>query len=327
MKPRTKGARSVALLGPQHQEPNLKDVVAAIRGKGPYVLVAAGWEEREAETSALEEHLGAKVTNLGLWPACETAFERDPKLRDLMFSRYDRMQDLARIYRVRLSAELGALRALIAEAARLGDDDDLVAESLAPAFEALQDLDDHHASRVAALNDRVFAEAAESAEVQRVRDQVRATLDGAGTFLVAGGHVGILYNRMRLFGVCEALPAACPVVGWSAGAMVLTERIVLFHDSPPQGEGDAEVHGPGFGIAPGVVPLPHASTRLRLDDPTRVSLLARRFSPDPCFALDDGEWVVSEAGGPWTVGAGERRARRLEETGAVEPRKVAEVTP
>ena len=41
------------------------------------MLVAAGWEEREAETAALEKHLGAPVANLSLWPACEAAFEAD----------------------------------------------------------------------------------------------------------------------------------------------------------------------------------------------------------------------------------------------------------
>ncbi|MDG1490758.1 MAG: Type 1 glutamine amidotransferase-like domain-containing protein, partial [Planctomycetota bacterium] len=142
--------------------------------------------------------------------------------------------------------------------------------------------------------------------------EIAEILDGAGTLLVAGGHVGILYNRMRLFGVRDALPASTPVVGWSAGAMVLTDRILLFHDSPPQGPGDAEFLGPGLGMAPGVVVLPHASRRLDLAHRGRVALLARRLAPELVVALDDGDRL--EAGADGWSGEG---ARRLTPAGAV----------
>ena len=70
--------------------------------------------------------------------------------------------------------------------------------------------------------------------------------------------------------------------------MALGERIVLFHDSPPQGAGHAEVLRSGLGLYAGIVALPHARRRLKLDDPDRVSLFARRFAPDRCLAFDDG---------------------------------------
>jgi hypothetical protein len=102
---------------------------------------------------------------------------------------------------------------------------------------------------------------------------------------IAGGHVGALLHRLRLFDVV-GLHGARPVIAWSAGAMVCSERIVLFHDSPPQGAGDAEVYERGLGLVPGVVALPHARARLMLDDRARVSLFARRFAPARPFALD-----------------------------------------
>jgi hypothetical protein len=77
-----------------------------------------------------------------------------------------------------------------------------------------------------------------------------------------------------------------PVIGWSAGAMVLGERVVLFHDHPPQGPGYPEVFEIGIGLHRGVIPLPHASRRLDLDDPLRVQLFARRFRPAQCVVLD-----------------------------------------
>ncbi|MEM9383186.1 MAG: hypothetical protein AAGB93_24775 [Planctomycetota bacterium] len=302
--------RRIALLGPQHQSPTLRGVLDAIEANGPFALVSAGWQEREAETGALEEHLGARVTNLDLWPATEDAFEADHVLRQRMFDRFDRMRDLARVYGIRLAAELDALRALLGRTDPAAPDD-VVGPALGPAFEALEALDAHHAARVGELNDEVFAAAAAHDVVQRERDRVAGLLDGAGTLLVAGGHVGILYNRMRMFGVHESLGAATDVVGWSAGAMVLTERILLFHDSPPQGPGDAEVHGPGFGLARGIVALPHASTRLELGDRARVSLLARRLAPDLVVALDDGQSVTSakpgaRGAGGWELGDGAR---------------------
>lgn len=300
----TAAPRPLALLGPQHDRPTLRDVLQRAGAAGPYVLVSAGWEERESETGRLEAHLGEEVTSLDLWPRCEAAFEEDEGLRGAMFDRHDRMKALAALYRVRLSAELAAARELMARTSP-GAEDALVDPSLDLACRALRELDDHHCARVEALNEEVFGAAAARESLRRDREAIAEALAGAGTLLVAGGHVGILYNRMRLFGVREALPAGTPVVGWSAGAMVLTDRILLFHDSPPQGPGDAEVLGPGLGMAPGVVCLPHASRRLDLGDAGRVALLARRLAPDLVVALDDGESLLSR-GDAWT-GAGARR--------------------
>ena len=61
--------------------------------------------------------------------------------------------------------------------------------------------------------------------------------------------------------------------------MALGQRVVLFHDSPPQGFGNAEVWGPGLGLYTGVLVFPHAQRRLALEDAGRVAILARRFQP------------------------------------------------
>ena len=65
-------------------------------------------------------------------------------------------------------------------------------------------------------------------------------------------------HRMRLFRLSNSLLDK-PVIAWSAGAMVLGERIVLFHDTPPQGSAWAEVMEQGFGLLPDLVPRPHAA--------------------------------------------------------------------
>ncbi len=79
-----------------------------------------------------------------------------------------------------------------------------------------------------------------------------------------------------------------PVFAWAGGAMVVTERVVLFHDSPPQGAGNAEILDAGLGLVPGLVALPDPRLRLRLDDRERVGLFAGRFAPAACVAMDHG---------------------------------------
>jgi hypothetical protein len=64
--------------------------------------------------------------------------------------------------------------------------------------------------------------------------------------------------------------------------------VVLYHDSPPQGPGNPEVLESGLGLVRGVIPLPHARVRLRLDDPQRVARFAMRFAPARCVAMDEG---------------------------------------
>lgn len=307
----TAAPRPLALLGPQHDRPTLREVLDRMGAAGPYVLVSAGWEERESETGRLEAHLGEPVRSLDLWPRCEAAFESDADLRHVMFDRHDRMKELSALYRIRLAAELSAARELMGRT-RPDGEDSLVAPSVDLACRALRELDDHHCARVGALNEETFGRVAGRESLRSGRAEIAETLAGAGTLLVAGGHVGILYNRMRLFGVAESLPAATPVVGWSAGAMALTDRILLFHDSPPQGPGDAEILGPGLGLAPGVVALPHASRRLDLADRGRVALLARRLGPELVVALDDGDGIIAESDGWSALGA-----RRLSTAGGV----------
>jgi hypothetical protein len=92
-------------------------------------------------------------------------------------------------------------------------------------------------------------------------------------------------------------------MAWSAGAMVVSDRIVLFHDSPPQGRGNAEVFGAGLGLFPGVVVLPHARRRLMFHNHDRTSVFARRFAGATCIALDERCWVKFE-GARWTTGPG-----------------------
>jgi hypothetical protein len=101
--------------------------------------------------------------------------------------------------------------------------------------------------------------------------------------------------------------------------MAISERVVLFHDLPMHGAGWPELLEEGLAMVKGVVPLPHAHRRLKLDDGVRVALMARRFAPALCAALDDGASLVVQPDG-WKAGPG---ARRLTPEGAVQPMEAA----
>jgi hypothetical protein len=112
--------------------------------------------------------------------------------------------------------------------------------------------------------------------------------------VVAGGHVGVLLHVLRLFAV--SVPPL--VIAWSAGAMALTERVLLFHDRAAHGPSHAEFLDAGLGWLRGCVLLPHARRRLRTDDPLRMAELAVRAAPACCVVLDDGVRLDLDTGLP-----------------------------
>jgi hypothetical protein len=79
-----------------------------------------------------------------------------------------------------------------------------------------------------------------------------------------------------------------PVITWSAGAMALSPRVVLFGDHAPYGHPDPEFYAAGLGLYAQGVPFPHARRRLRLTDHDRRQLLVARLAPYPGLLLDEG---------------------------------------
>ena len=305
--------RPVTLLGPQRLSPTL---VHAIRGagvEGEVAVVTAGWQEREEEVDELRDHLGGGVVNLRLYARAEEVFRRDRALARAHRQRQDRLQRMQELYRLRLAHALDAARELLT---RRGDPEVVNPEREA-AVAAIRELDRVHLERVRAVHGELEAamKPLERPAVARQRAELQRLLDGCAAFAVAGGHVALLLNRLRLFGIAEMV-AGKPVFAWSGGAMVLGERLVLFHDDPPQGSGNAEVLEAGLGLYGGLLPLPHARRRLKLDEPLRVGLFARRFGDLACVALDDGA-ILRREEGRWRPVGGDG-ARRLLPDGTVE---------
>lgn len=285
MTPALPGQTTLTLLGPQMPDPSLREVVGKLALSPPFACVSAGWQEREGELDELRAHLGADVEDLRVYALTETVFAADAELRGAHRRRQARLQELQDVYRLRLQHAKQAARELF----ELDGDPRVLRPARRQAIATIRRLDRAHLQAIRAIHAEFDAEIAPLSRpaVARAIEIVRNRVAVAGAVLIAGGHVAALANRLRLLGGASLFTGK-PVIAWSAGAMVASETVVLFHDSPPQGAGNVEVFEEGLGLARGVVPLPHAQTRLRLHDTTRVALVARRFAPSVCATLEAG---------------------------------------
>ncbi len=302
----------ITVLGPQYRRPNLAEAVRARGLRGPLLAITAGWQEREGELEDLSTHLGQQVEDLGLYHLAEQLFAADPALAQAHRERQRLLQELRELYLLRLGHAKATLRALFEH----DGDPRHVVPARRQALGALRRLDKDHfraVARVHAEHERSWGVEARPA-LQHAVQQLRLKIARAAGVLIAGGHVAVLMNRLRLFGAQRWL-AGQPIVAWSAGSMVLGSAVVLFHDQPPQGAGNVEVFDTGLGLLPALQLFPDGSRRLKLDQPTRVALLARRFAPKRCLVLDEGACLHLGSGpAPAPVGV-----RRLLRSGSVRP--------
>jgi hypothetical protein len=280
-------SRAVTLLGPQRR-PTLDEV---LQPSGPDALIAtvtAGWQERERDDAELHELLRCRSVNLGLYERWLDVLDRDREYAVAEREHRAVLDELQQFYLVQLDH---ALRAAY-ELAQHHDGHPRTRESaLVDALGVVTVVDQHHVVRMQEVR-QAFYDAWRPQErpvVAEHRAAVQHTLETSEALVVAGGHVGVMVRVLHLFHVAPYLPQR--VVAWSAGAMALTERVVLFHDNAPQGPAQTEVFDEGLGLVRGLVLLPHARRRLHLDDLTRMSVLSRRFAPAHCVVLDDGTRV------------------------------------
>lgn len=302
---------AIVLLGPQRLQRTLGAAVEEAGTDGDFAAVTAGWEEREDEIDELRAHLDRNVVNLRLYARAEEVFREDREFADAHRARRLRLRELATLHRIRLDALERATRKLL----RAEGDPSIAEPEREAAIDDLRRLDAHQRRRIAEIHDEFDARwrPQERDSVARHAREIAALMGSCGALAIAGGNVAVLLHRLRLFGV-QTMVRRHDVFAWSAGAMACSEEIVLFHDDPPQGSGHPEVFGEGLGLARGVLPLPHASKRLRLGDRLRVSTFARRFAPLACVAMDRGHGLAWRDGA-WRPAAG--GARRLDASGEV----------
>lgn len=284
---------TVVLLGPQTVS---VDAGRALRDLGvtrEVALITAGWQEREGEDEDLVARLGVSARNLRLHKRSEEVFAEDQELTVAYKARQERLRHMQDFYRIRLDHADDAAEAIAVRHV----EPELLAQEWKVSVEVLKQLDDDHLTRCRRVHGEfdVAWETWARPSVARHRAELQAILAQCGALVIAGGHVASLLNRMRLFGVMD-LAAALPVVAWSAGAMVLTDRVVLFHDHPPYGKNIAQVLDVGFAWAPGLVVLPDPRRRIKLDDQGGIARFAQRMAPATCVALDHGASLTLEGG-------------------------------
>lgn len=280
------------LLGPQRPDVTIGAALArAGIGDAPMGVISAAWQEAEGDIDDIRRVVASPLTDLRLYHRAELLFAADPALHEAYRQRQERLKEQQRLYRLRLRQLMIAARVMLNSD---GDAATLAAERR-HAISQLRALDQHHLRQVDKINGRYGSviNPESNAPLAEQVAAIREALSSVDTVLITGGNIVVLLNRLRLFGLGAMLQDK-HIVAWSAGAMVLTERIVLFHERLPQGRRDAEVLGKGLGILPGIVLLPDAERRLRLRDELRVGLFDRRFSPAICMTLENGSSLLYE---------------------------------
>ena len=277
-------SRAVTLLGPQRR-PSVQPVLRDLHPDAPVATVTAGWQEREGDDAELRELLGGRAVNLALHGRWLDLHERD---REYAHAERDHDVALAELRSMYLDRLDHALRAAYAVGNARESRPRLSAAALDDAIDVIRLVDHQHLTRVRDIQHAFYAawRPEERPVIAQHREEVRGLLGQAQAVVVAGGHVGELVRVLHLFRVEPYLPHV--VIAWSAGAMAISERVVLFDDFVPHGVAQTEVFGEGLGVVRGLVPLPHMRRRLRVDDRVRMSVLARRFAPARCVVLDDG---------------------------------------
>ncbi len=284
----------ITLMGPRPR-PHLQQALRDLDPEALVAIVTAGWQEREVDDGELRELVGLPTVNLGLHARWLAVHEEDREYAHAEREHEAALAELRQLYLVQLDHALSAAY----DVARRSDARPRLRDrALTDSLRVVQLVDEQHLQRIAEFQQH-FYEAwrpQERPAVARHRDEIQHLLAGSSALAIAGGHVGELARVLHLFHLAPHLPPR--VLAWSAGAMALTERVVLFHDFVPHGVAQTEVYGEGIGVVHGVVALPHARRRLRVVDPIRMSVLARRFAPARCLVLDDSTGVsLDEEGG------------------------------
>lgn len=290
----------VTLLGPQRR-PRVDRVLQSLGLHGSRIaVVTAGWREREGEDGELAHAVGGDAVNLRLYARMADVWARDPEYAAADMRRRETLTELDELYLAGLDHVVGAILTINARTPR---DPAVHAAVLGDAEAVMRQVDARHLARVQQVHADFWGGLPphERPAIAEHRAAVAHDLAGCDALILAGGHVGVLLRALHLFNVAAMLDQ--PILAWSAGAMALTDRVVLFNDRAAHGPAVAHVYAFGLGRAPGVVALPAARDRLALEDHRRMGILARRFAPASCLLLDEGARVDLAPGEGLPAGA------------------------
>ena len=298
------------LLGPQRPTVNLDAAFGTLEDDQSVAVVSAGWQEAEGDIDDVYEIVKRPLVDLRLYRRAEEVLASAAWLREIYRERQDRLQELQRLYRLRLTPSMLAARDLL----RADGDPAILRHEQRHAVAQQRVLDRHHLRRICAIHDQFDMRIANERLpiLTEHNAEIADVLSRCQTVIIPGGNVAVLLNRLRLFDLGPLL-AQKNIIAWSAGTMVLSDKVVLFHDNTPQDNRDPELFDSGLGIVNEFVFLPDARHRLRLSDKIRVALFCRRFAPAACLTLDSGSLLRFKDG---RIVAAEG-VRRLSRSGAL----------
>lgn len=275
---------SITLLGPQ-RTPRIEAVLSSLGLQGARAaIINAGWREREPEDGLLASFTGGNAINLRLWHRMQEVWDSDPEFAAADRTRRLILEEMQDLYVVALDHVVAALRVMADRAPRSARVQEM---ALGDAEQIMREIDARHLERVGEVHAEFWSKwpPHERPAVALLRERIRAEVAGAEVILIPGGHVGVLVGALHLFNIGPHLQV--PIVAWGAGAMALTDQIVLFHDRAAHGPSVTEVFTQGLGLVKETVALPAARERLEVSNAARMGVLARRFAPAHCLLLDE----------------------------------------
>lgn len=307
----------ITLLGPQRR-PRLKSVISGLGLAGAhFTTITAGWRDRESEDAVLVEELGGRTTNLRLWSLMQQLWEIDPELERADIERRAVLGEMQELYLIGLEQAAEALQRITRQAPRNPGVQEMAVQD---AIDIMRQMDAAHLRRVEDLHREFYArwQPQHRDAVVTARFAVGRAIAATDAVVIPGGHVGVLIGALHVFNVAPALAALTedgsgvavstpqlhrPIIAWGAGAMALTERVLLFFDNSVVRPDVSEMLMRGLGLTRDVVALPSPKTRLDLRNQLRLRMLASRTYPAVPLLLDEHAEVTLDADGRLPAGA------------------------
>ena len=289
----------VTVLGPQRRTSGAKAAVAELIPRGTIATINAGWRERESEDGELNAVLEGRMANLRLYQRWTELISTDAEYAAAERKLADALEEQQAVYALRLFHAVAALD----QVNRRDKMPAVRAAAVADGIRQLRALDAWHLSEVAGSRHAFYRSImiGERPNVLAHRRELREICQGSAGMVIAGGHVGVLLHLLHVFGLAAMITE--PVITWSAGAMALSDRVVLFGANRPAGRRLPEVWAEGLGAYPGVLPFPQPRVRLPMHDPYQLALLARRFKPWTCLLVEEKSRLLLGEGRPLPTSA------------------------
>ncbi|HMP78474.1 MAG TPA: hypothetical protein PKD54_03385, partial [Pirellulaceae bacterium] len=227
--PKDEHDRPLLLLGEQRESPVLRAVLDRWGIVGPVGLAAPGWEEDEVDDGWVREAVGRPLANSQLYTLADQLFVEDPEVIALLRERQDELRRLRDLNKIQLDHLLTVARELMRrewQGQHVGPQLDLTLEHIRQVDQVYF----HQVREVIRSYDKRI-DPWERPSVQRYRLRVVERLQNCQCLLIAGGHVGVLLNRLNLSRLLRYLDV--PVIAWSGGALAMGEKVVFYHQSLP----------------------------------------------------------------------------------------------